>query len=665
MEKKGILIIAALIFILILILFGAKIYLVINYLLGNDVLINTIPNTENIFLVHGESKPIDFKISILANPFCQVECNYIFEDISEDKIYDNGTLNVKLTEPITKEYKITSPVNGVGQKLYQFSTSCTAIKTPLCNTEGKLTKKTVLVTMDYNYTSEEEEIRENTIANYPIFLGLANNLTGEIYNLNKTIQKIENISISEYKTNWALIEDKNKNISEQMKTITTLWDSERLSDVKNFMSNINATIIKTNSDFQKLNESVLKEVKDYNLLILNISIIEREIKIYSRLNLTKTTASYLDEIILEFNSLKNSFLVRANTSDKKAGFDEFYNNYSIVKTKIENERIENVDKNFRSSKELSNISLEIILSDRAENLTFINYSLTNPTASCCLKGKCFPCCKDSCYDNSSLYPIIFIHGHDFSASISPEYNLEIFKDIQNKLEEEGYINAGSILINVPESTIKGIWGETPNTIGVGASYYFDSIRNQSVFNVLQAKKDNIDTYSIRLKNIIDTVKYKTNKKKVIIISHSMGGLVARRYVQLFGDDSVGEIIMVTSPNNGIGSETLKFCKLFGAEKECDDMYEGSVLVNKLSAQTGFNIPVYNIIGIGCNTYGENGDGIVTNRSAYLNWTYNYYVNGTCQDSKFKYLHSEIIYPDEYLQTYEIIKNILKGNTTGI
>ena len=658
--KKS-LIIFAIILILIFILFGAKIYLLIHYLLGNDVLINTIPNNENFFLVHGESKPVDFQISVLANPFCRAECSYIFEDVSNNQIYDNGTLNAKLTSSINKEYTLTAPINGIGQKLYRFSTLCTAIKTNFCNTEGKLTKKSVLITLDYNYTSEEQEIRKKTITNYPIYLELANNLTEKIYTLNKTIQKLDNFSINEYKKDLILMG--NENISEQIKTIASLWNSESLLEIDSILSELDTNLVKTNSDFKTMNKSVLEEVKNYNLIVSNISAIEEELKSYIALDFTQPTASNLDEIIIEFNLLKNSLLLKENISNKKIGLDKFYNNYTGIKIKIEEEIISDVNKDFQTSKIISNISLELILPEKADNLTFIDYKLVDPTTSCCFKGDCSSCCNNSCYNNRTLYPIIFIHGHDFSAGVSPEYNLESFGDMQSKLEEEGYINVGSILINNPESTINGIWGETPNPISVKASYYFDSIKNQSVFNVLQSKKDSIDIYSIRLKNIIDTVKYKTDREKVIVISHSMGGLVVRRYVQLFGDDSIDKIIMITSPNKGISSGALKICGLFGAQKECDDMDANSVLINKLNGQTGFNVPVYNIIGIGCDTYGEDGDGIVTNSSAYLDWAYNYYVNGTCQNREFKYLHTEIIYPDKYPQNYEIVKEILMGNVS--
>ena len=654
-------IIFAIILILIFILFGTKIYLLVHYLLGNDVLINTIPDSENFFLVHGESKPVNFQISVLANPFCQAECSYTFEDISDNQIYDSGTLNAKLTSSINKEYILTAPIKGVGQKLYRFSTLCTAIKTNFCSTEGRLIKKFVLITLDYNYTIEEQEIRKKTITNYPIYLELANNLTEEIYILNKTIQKLDNFSINEYKKDLVLLG--NENISEQMKSIALLWNSESLLEMGNILSELNTTLIKTNSGFKVLNKSILEEVNNYNLIVSNISAIEEELKSYSTLSLTQATASNLDEVIIEFNSLKDSLLLKENISDKKIRFDEFYNNYSIIKTKIEEEVINDISKDFRSSKIISNTSLEMILLEKAGNLTFIDYRLVEPATSCCFKGDCSACCNNFCYNNSTFYPIIFIHGHDFSASVSPEYNLESFGDIQGKLEEEGYVNAGSMLINDPESTINGIWGKTPNPISVKASYYFDSIKNQSVFNVLQTKKDNIDTYSIRLKNIIDTVKYKTEKEKVIVISHSMGGLVVRRYVQLFGDDSIDKIIMIASPNKGISSGALKICGLFGEQKECDDMDGNSVLINKLNGQTGFNVPVHNIIGIGCDTYGEDGDGIVTNSSAYLDWANNYYVNGTCQNREVKYLHTKIIYPDEYPKNYEVIKEILKGNAS--
>ena len=62
-------------------------------------------------------------------------------------------------------------------------------------------------------------------------------------------------------------------------------------------------------------ENVLMEVENYNIFVLNISTIGGEIKKYSELNFTKTTASRLDEIIIEFNSLKNFIDFHKNQVD--------------------------------------------------------------------------------------------------------------------------------------------------------------------------------------------------------------------------------------------------------------------------------------------------------------------------------------------------------------
>jgi len=175
---------------------------------------------------------------------------------------------------------------------------------------------------------------------------------------------------------------------------------------------------------------------------------------------------------------------------------------------------------------------------------------------------------------------------------------------------------------------------------------------------LKTKEDNIDTYAIRLREIVETVKYKTNSDKVIIVSHSMGGLVARRYIQLFGEGSVDKFIMIGTPNHGIGKSDLSYCKLFGFENECNDMSADSILINKLNNQEIPSVKVYNIIGIGCDSESELSDGVVKNSSAYLPWAKNYYIRGNC--TSMEYLHTEIIYPSKYPEIYPLIRKAIRG-----
>jgi len=69
--KKRKLVIAVLILfvVLALLIFGAKIYLIVNLFLGNDVLIKLSTANENLFLVHGDSKEVSIKTDILTTKF--------------------------------------------------------------------------------------------------------------------------------------------------------------------------------------------------------------------------------------------------------------------------------------------------------------------------------------------------------------------------------------------------------------------------------------------------------------------------------------------------------------------------------------------------------------------------------------------------------------------
>ena len=68
---------------------------------------------------------------------------------------------------------------------------------------------------------------------------------------------------------------------------------------------------------------------------------------------------------------------------------------------------------------------------------------------------------------------MFLHGHAANKERSAEYSLEGFNQIQKKLEEEEYINAGSITLFTQNNTIRGILGYINNPLTLRGSYYFD------------------------------------------------------------------------------------------------------------------------------------------------------------------------------------------------
>jgi len=72
------------------------------------------------------------------------------------------------------------------------------------------------------------------------------------------------------------------------------------------------------------------------------------------------------------------------------------------------------------------------------------------------------------------------------------------------------------------------------------------------------------------------------------------------------------------------------------------------------------VNILNIVGDGCAMDGETGDGIVKKRSALLDGAANVIINGTCDESKFSYLHVDLLDLKKYPEVYTSIVNYLKA-----
>ncbi|MDD3985821.1 MAG: alpha/beta fold hydrolase [Methanobacterium sp.] len=67
----------------------------------------------------------------------------------------------------------------------------------------------------------------------------------------------------------------------------------------------------------------------------------------------------------------------------------------------------------------------------------------------------------------------------------------------------------------------------------------------------------IKNYSSSLQQEVSEIIHETGAKKVNIVSHSMGGLVARWYLEkLGGTDNIGKLIMIGTPNHGLSLANL-------------------------------------------------------------------------------------------------------------
>ncbi|MFW6378500.1 MAG: esterase/lipase family protein, partial [Nanoarchaeota archaeon] len=276
--------------------------------------------------------------------------------------------------------------------------------------------------------------------------------------------------------------------------------------------------------------------------------------------------------------------------------------------------------------------------------------------TCCFQQTCSPCC-DQTRNCSENIPVIFVHGHALSRSNSPEASLTAFSHMQKGLQDKGYIDAGEIDdAGVRQHVDDGDWGRVDAPVTVRISYYYTAYHDLGGVDVVARKTDRIENYGIRLKEFVDLIKKRTDSDEVIIISHSMGGLVSREYIRLFGPDDVDTLITIGTPNHGVEGSVKKYCSVTGAKKECEDMEKDSPFLKRLNNAQQQGIPgtdVYTIRGKGCEMDdNRTGDGVILADNVPLDFATNYVVNGSCSTNLFEdTMHTELLKPEKYPQVF--------------
>lgn len=656
-KKRRIILILVLILAIFLILFGARVYLYVHALLGNDLVIKITADKENLFLKHEDSDSVKIRMYAITNLFCNTNCVSEFIDLSANKTLESAFFNLKL--PRTKEYILTAENQGTGQKLYRFDIECKSKRTYLCETMEEPKKRSLLITLNYEPNENEKEIKQELKYQLDNLAGKMNYFELNLNEFQLAIEKLNKTCETDFNLNNA--RTKISDSEEIYKTLTSVWEDEDYFLLKNEFPKLNASFSEAEAEFNNLNLSLSSNLSVYNSLIDNLLIIRSNLISFQSFNLSDNSFSELKGLVEKFNNLTLLLLEKNNLSAKKISIDELLNKTEIFSNLTNYETDNNITLNYKSNLTINEINLSKII---LKEINFSAFELKEPSLKCCLYEKCNECCNETCYNNKEKYPIIFLHGHSFNKDVSADASLDAFEDIQRELDKDGYLNAGSLLLSSSEENIKGIWGKTNFPITVKASYYFDILTNEGKSVLIQTKTDNLDTYTLRLREIINAVKYKTNREKVILITHSMGGLIARRYLQVFGENDIEKIIIISSPNKGISRRILSYCSLFGTKLECRDMDKDSLFMSKLNNAPAPKIPIINIIGIGCDTDGEDGDGIVANSSQYLDYAENYFINSSCKESEFKYLHAEIVDIKKYPKVYKVIKDSLINKSTS-
>lgn len=790
-RNKVTIVIILIILLILLLVFGTKIWLYLNFILGNDIVVKLEVNQEDFSLVKGEEEDIVFEAKVTTNPFCTAECNSVFEDISNNRIIEQNSFILRPGIPLKKEYKLEVSGLGEGQLLYRFNLDCKSKENMLCHTKEEYTSRSILVTVEYTLSEEERILKEELKQNLENLKERVEQIYRDFDRVNRVADKIDdNISTDEYNSRTDSV---NKSISKHIDDLfhlKSIWNTQDYNLLNEEYVKLNPELINTSGSVERLYDDLSADILLYNNIINDLSIVQKRMDELSKIFLIEESqAIEVNRVIKEFNSTLNFFKERNTISQKEKARDIIINitdkSYFDIKRDVTNDavkktietdinyetlcrlnlsciRLPSIEKranqtNFdlkvacddidglrelyleinqtaeegtdESSAELISIR-EGIISDYIERLpenavnsylisTIITkkgfaeggYSVTNSSSfiamlianqqescegvatnisgvepvdvekieinetklfdfsldlefedlapRCCVFGECNDCCiSEECNKDPSTFPILLLHGHALNKDTVADYSLDAFNKIQKKLEEDGYLNAGAISLYNLHDREDGVLGLSGVPISIKASYYFDMFKEPQNYVVVQTKSENIDTYAVRLNELVDTVLDKTGKPKVVMVTHSMGGLVARRYIQIFGSEKVDKLIMIASPNKGIRGDVADYCPIIGEKLECGDMNEDSLFMNKLNRAELPDIEIYNIIGTGCKMKKEMGDGIVFEQNAKLDGVKDYIINGTCNG--LVSLHAQLLNIERYPKVYGIINQSLKG-----
>ncbi len=249
-------------------------------------------------------------------------------------------------------------------------------------------------------------------------------------------------------------------------------------------------------------------------------------------------------------------------------------------------------------------------------------------------------------------PVLFLHGHNMNARNSPEWQLGTFTDTVQYLADQDIFLDGGVLTpySATNPTPRNAWEGL--RVGVRGTYYYDSYFEDGNYILSNEQSESIDTYAIRTRELINTLRERTGEQQITVVAHSMGGLVVRRYTQLFGDEDI-ELVMIATPNKGIVGNVASLCGVFGSDKECEEMQQGSAMLARINDPDQPNINKTVIAGVGCETQGRDGDGIAQKDNVILENAQNYEIQGSCDET---ILHSDIV---KHPETLALLEEILK------
>lgn len=262
-------------------------------------------------------------------------------------------------------------------------------------------------------------------------------------------------------------------------------------------------------------------------------------------------------------------------------------------------------------------------------------------------------------DPDNNYPIIFIHGHSPQEKNTAEYSISAFQEFQEKLEYDNqYLNKGILLPSSKESSLeKGLLGKLNLPVSFRTTYYL-GVYDEWGAIIGTEDEQSISTYADRIKEVVDTAKYYTGKNKVVLIAHSMGGLVAREYLLKYGTQNVDTLITIGTPNHGIYGYIQLLCPVHSGS-ECGEMSAGSSFLANLNLDETPGTTKYLTIAGNCSLDDSNQpwDETIRVASVNLNGATNYVINGQALLGLDTF-HGELTSPSRVPQVYNKVISFL-------
>jgi len=144
--------------------------------------------------------------------------------------------------------------------------------------------------------------------------------------------------------------------------------------------------------------------------------------------------------------------------------------------------------------------------------------------------------------------------------------------------EPGDVDATPLLLVHGYACNEGFWHPLERSLGSQGDWPVETLNLEPVFG-------DLDAYVEQLNTAIEALCHRA--RTIIIVAHSMGGLVCRRYLQRYGTNRVDRLILLGTPHHGTG------LAYWGLGRNARQMELDSAWLQILN-QVPTQVPVFNL-----------------------------------------------------------------------